>query len=164
VKASASLFADAPVLGFVFQRVAAEGGAELGHLSVASIFFTIVMLTLSISNLMDLSRVQNIEPASIRRWRISAVVIILGVIVLVANLLDETTEIALRYFFYMYFFMGLVFPIFAARHRKYIILVIPLLILWIPIFFYNLQFGIWSYSSMFNLMFLPSWDLWSYRL
>ena len=162
-KGAASLFADMPVIGFVLNRMAAEGGAELEHLSYVSIFFAIATITLSISTLMALRRLENTS-VSIYGWQINVAVIILGVIVLTASMLDETTEIATRFFFYMYFLIGLVLPIYAALNRKQMILIIPLLALLIPYFFYNLQFGAWQYASLIELISFSAWELWSYRV
>lgn len=162
-KGAASLFTDMPVVGFVFNRVAAEGGAELEHLSYVSIFFAVATITLSISNLMASWRMGR-TALFIHGWRINVTVIILGVIVLVSNLLEGTTEIATRFYFYMYFFLGLVLPIFVAAHRKLAMLIFPLLALLIPYFFYNSQFGAWKYASLIELLFSPTWGLWSYRV
>lgn len=162
-KGAASLFTDMPVVGFVFNRVAAEGGAELEHLSYVSIFFAVATITLSISNLMASWRMGS-TALSNHGWRINVTVIILGVIVLVSNLLEGTTEIATRFYFYMYFLLGLVLPMFVATHRRLAMLIFPLLALLIPYFFYNSQFGAWKYASLIELISMPAWELWGYRV
>lgn len=162
-KGTASIFADIPVIGFVFNRVASEGVVELEHLSYVAIFFTIATMALSISNLMASRRVGS-ALASAHGWQINVTVIILGVIVLASNMLDGAAEIATRFFFYLYFFIGLLLPMFVALHRKQKMLIFPLLALLVPYFFYNSQFGAWRYATIFELISLPSWELWSYRV
>jgi len=161
---TASLFADMPVLGFVFSRVAAEGGAELEHLSHVAIFFAVAMITLSITNLKASPCRMGSMSLFNHGWRINTTAIILGVIVLVSNLLEGATEIATRFYFYMYFLLGLVLPIFFSIHRRLAKLIFPSLGLLFAFFFYNSQFGAWRYASLNELLFLPAWELWCYRV
>lgn len=162
-KSGASLFADIPVIGFVFNRVAAEEGAELEHMSFVAVIFVVITVALSISNLITSRRFSN-SLASINGWRINVAVVILGVIVLLANMVDGAAEIATRFFFYIYFFIGLVLPMFVASHRKLMLMIVPSLAFLIAHFFYNSQFGAWQYASLLELISLPAWELWSYRV
>ena len=162
-KSAAFFFTDIPVISFVLNRVAAEEWVELGHLSFASILFVIAMVALSVSNMMALRREVNTALWGYR-WQINIAVFILVVIVLAANMQDGTTEISTRFFFYLYFLIGLVLPMYVASHRKQMILIFLLLALLIPYFVYNSQFGAWQYASLIDLISLPTWELWSYRV
>lgn len=162
-KYAASVFSDIPLIGFVFNRIAEQEWAELGFLNFASIIFIIFILLLSVSNLMASKRVLNAN-VSVYGGGINVSVTMLCVLVLAANMQDGTSEIALRFFFYSYFFMGLVMPMFVASYRKLTLLIFPLLVLSIPYFFYNSKFGTWEYASLFDLLFSPAWELWNYRI
>lgn len=162
-KSAAHLFSEMPVIGFVFDRIAAEEGHDLGHLNFASIFFVMAAIVLSGWNLIASRRTVN-ATISDSGWRINAAIIILGLIVLVANLQDGTTEIAKRFFFYLYFFMGLSIPMFVALRRKSVMFLFPVIMLLLPYFFFNLQFGVWQYAPLPDLLFAPAWELWTHRI
>jgi len=159
----AYLFEGVPVLGFVFSRIAANEGHDLGHLSVVAILFSIAMLFISLMNLN--SSKHSVQMKGYKQiWVINVGAFCMGLIVLVANMQSELTEIATRFYFYLYFFMGLTIPILMVSRRKPLLLSVYMLALSIPYFFYKSQFGEWQFASLKDLLISPSWQLWIYRV
>lgn len=160
-KSVAPFLIDVPVVGVISKRIIATYAHDLGHLNFEAITFIVVICLLSIWNLVTFRRIPNaIESSS--GWEINVGVTILSLVILVANLRVETTEVAIRFFFYLYFFMGLIISMFMSPRQKKAILFVPLVVLFVVYFFYNLQFGVWQYAPLFDLLFAPAWILWSY--
>ena len=155
-------FQNVPIIGLVFQRIIAEDGYELEQLSGAVIFFTVGLIATSIGSM--ISTIPSDDRVdSGYRWNLEVTVIILGLFVLGANVAPGASEIATRFFFYSYFFIGLIIPIFVASYRQQ---VAPMLFLAFSssiYFFYTIQSGIWEYAPLSKLLIAPAWELWSYR-
>ncbi len=159
----AYLFSDVPVLGFIFDRVTAEEGADMDRLSYAATIFVIFTVALSFLNLRLSNPLVN-APDSSERWGANAAIIILGVIVLGADFGEGTAEIATRFLYYLYFFVGLSLPNFVALRPKAILPILPICVFSFLYFFFNLQFGIWKYAPLTKLLFAPSWELFAYSV
>ena len=158
-KVTSPLFAKIPVLGFVFDRIAAQDGAELGALSLPTISFTFISAFMSFLNMRYIRR----PIASNGLWAINMSVIAIAVIALLANIQTQLSEIALRFFFYIYFLLGLSLPIYMASRKSSARFLPVILLIEILFFAYKLQFGEWAYAPLNVLLFAPSWLLWPYH-
>jgi EpsG family len=158
-KSVAPLFSDVPVLGFVFTRVAAEEGADLENLSTIAILFSLAMILVSTLNMRLLRRTAGTEAGL---WCVNIGVIIIGIISIIANTQTQLSEIAIRFFFYLYFLSGLTLSMQIASLTSPQRLLAACSLIVYPLFTYKLQFGEWSYAPLSNLLISPSWHLWSY--
>jgi hypothetical protein len=158
-KVATPLFSEIPVLGFVFDRIAADDGAELETLSLAAISFGFITAIISFLNMRGIRR----PVVSNGLWVINIGVIVIVVIALVANTQTQLSEIALRFFFYLYFLFGLTLPIYIASRKNSVRFLSAILLIEIPFFVYKLQFGEWEYAPLNTLLFTPSWLLWPYH-
>lgn len=158
-KGATPLFADIPVLGFVFDRISAEDGAELEALSLSAISFAFISAFISFLNMRYIRR----PVACDELWVINIGVIVIVVIALLANMQTQLSEIAHRFFFYLYFLLGLTLPMYMASRKNSARFLLTVLLIAIPFFVYKLQFGEWEYAPLNTLLFAPSWLLWPYR-
>jgi hypothetical protein len=158
-KGTAHLFNNIPVLGFVLDRISAEDGAELGALSLQAILMALISAFISFLNIRCIRR----PYASHELWVINLSVIAIVVIALFANIQTQLSEIALRFFFYIYFLLGLSLPIYMASRKSSARFLPVILLIEILFFAYKLQFGEWVYAPLNILLFAPSWLLWPYH-
>jgi hypothetical protein len=154
-KLVANSFSSVPVFGLIFSRIVNEEGADIGHLSLMAIVFVISIALFSIAG-----QRSNLISKSKGLSNLYAAVIFLALIVLIANLSDETVEVAKRFYFYEYFLAAIVFPLFlyVANWTKLVLTLLPFV--FIPHFFVTIEFGAWQYANLTRLLFLPSWEIW----
>ncbi len=157
-KYAAPIFNDFPILGLVFNRVAAEDGAELGSLSAVAVVFSMFIIIIAIANIRALYR----SGGNNAVWCINVAVLVIGLTSVVANTQPQLTEIATRFFFYLYFLSGLVLPIHLSFRKNSVGILTMALIIVIPFFVYKLAYGEWTYSPLIDLAIAPSWVLWSH--
>lgn len=144
-----------PALGLIFSRIAAEEGADIGHLSLISIAFVIFLTIVSIAVIQS-----KIILNKKNLFNVCATVILIALIALVANMHGGTVEIAKRYYFYEYFLAALIFPLLVYISNSKKLISITALAFVVPQFFINLEIGVWGYMSLPTLFLLPSWLVW----
>jgi len=161
-RSAADTFSNIPLLGYVFKMAGRDEGHPLEHLSLVAVVFVIIAIVISIANL-KFKYNDRLKLISERGWGLHVGTIMLGIVVLISNSITGGTEIAGRFFFYEYFLIALILPLFVAAHpySKPFFALAPLLL--IPYFFFNMQHGTWDYAPFFDLITSPSWVLWSYR-
>ncbi|MDZ4057671.1 MAG: hypothetical protein U1D69_12060, partial [Polynucleobacter sp.] len=158
----AGAFSNIPLLGYVFKIAGRDEGHPLEHLSIVAVVFVIIAIAISIANL-KFKYKDRLKLISERGWGLHVGIIMLGMVVLTSNLITDGTEIAGRFFFYEYFLIALILPLFVAAHPYSKPFFALALLLLLPYFFFNMQYGTWVYAPFFDLILSPSWVLWSYR-
>jgi hypothetical protein len=148
-----------PVLGIVFQRLVDAEGAELDPLTLLPLLTAAFLLLGSFFILAE----QQKHHFNVQAWPLMVCTSIICVIVLVSSLQSTLTEIAVRYFFYLYFLIGLVLVFFMYRAPISRYAVYILSFLFVPFFFYKVSFGEWTFAPLSMLLFEPAWELWSYQ-
>lgn len=154
----APYFTELPVLGMVFQRLANGEGAELDPLSLSALGTAAMVLVIS---LFSFART-NAKELSAGDETVLLCTILVCVIVLTASTQPMLSEIATRYFLYLYFLIGLVLVILMARVPISRLAVHMLAVLSVPLFFYKLVYGEWNFAPLDSLLFDPAWMLWGY--
>lgn len=152
------LFLNVPLIGIVFNRLSNGQGAQLESLDLMALIMAASMLLMSV---LDLIR-SGVVGSDVRRWNILLCIVVVSVTVVLASVQSTLSEIALRYFFYLYFLMGLAL-VFWMKGWLFIRLgMYGVALLSIPMFFYKVSHGAWTYASVHSLLFDPLWSLWVY--
>jgi hypothetical protein len=154
----APLFLNVPVLGMVFRRLANGEGANLDPLTLPVLGLAVVYLAVSLFSLTHASR----PTQGAQNWTVMLCTLTVCVVVLTSSVKPGLTEIAVRYYFYLYFLMGLVFPFLMVRLPWSRWVVHALALLSVPLFFYKLTSGEWTFAPLLDLLFSPAWMLWGY--
>jgi hypothetical protein len=155
---AAPLFFDVPVLGFVFQRLVTGEGAMLDPLTLPVLGTAVLYLAIS---LFSLTRTAG-RTLGAQDWAVMLCTVTVCVVVLIFSLQPTLSEIAVRYYFYLYFLMGLVFPFVMVRVPRSRLLVHALALLCVPLFFFKLASGEWTFAPIIALLFEPAWMLWGH--
>lgn len=153
----APLLLGVPLIGIVFNRLANGQGAQLESLDFMALTFAASMLFIS---MLDLIRGGIVVP-NVRGWNILLCIVVVSVAVVLASVQPSLSEIALRYFFYLYFLMGLALPFWMARWLLIRWTVHGLALFSVPLFFHKISHGEWTYASIQFLLFEPAWSLWA---
>ena len=144
-----------PVIGIIFSRINSLDGASLEAFSILNFIFVGFVLFIAILNLY-FEKKNNVNYS----WVISNIGIFISVMILIFSVIPGLSELALRFFFYLYFLIAILLPysISYVKRHKFIRELIPILALLISIaFFYNLENGAWTYSSLIEILSMPSW-------
>lgn len=152
----APLLVDVPVLGIVFDRITNVEGAELEPLTLSQMATAALFLVVALYTLTRTS-------GSAQDWSLLLCVATICVVVLVSSAQPTLSEIALRYFIYLYFLIGLVLPFLMVRFPLSRWAVYGLALLSPPLFFYKLTNSEWTYAPVVALLFEPAWMLWDHR-
>ncbi len=155
----APLLLDLPVLGIVFQRITNGEGAELEPLTLPAMATAVLFLLVGIY---ELTRTRGSAQGA-QDWSLLLCSVTICVVVLVSSAQPTLSEIAQRYFFYLYFLIGLVSPFLMARLSLSRWAVHGLALLSAPLFFYKLANSEWTYAPVVALLFEPAWMLWYHR-
>lgn len=155
----APLLLDVPVLGMMFQRIASGEGAELDPLTLPALATAALFLVISFYSLARTSG----SALGAQDWSVLLCTVTVCVIVLVSSAQPTLSEIATRYFFYLYFLIGLVLPFLMMRVPLSRCAVHGLALLSVPLFFYKLAHGEWTFAPVSSLIFEPMWMLWSHQ-
>lgn len=148
-----------PVLGIIFERLANSEGAALNALNLPALGTATLFLALSLFSLIRTTD----KTLAAQDWSVLLCTITICVIVLLSSTQATLTEIATRYFFYLYFLIGLVLLFLMARVPQCRLVVHTLALLSLPSFFYKLAYGEWTFAPLGSLLFGPTWMLWSYQ-
>lgn len=154
----APLFLGVPLIGIVFNRLANGEGAQLDTLDLTALIFAASMLFMS---LLDLIRGGTVVPR-VKGWNVLLCIVVVSVAVVLASVQPSLSEIALRYFFYLYFLLGLALVFWMARWFLVRWGVYGLALFALPLFFYKVSYGRWAYAPIHSLLFDPAWSLWAY--
>lgn len=154
----APLILDLPVLGIVFQRLVNSEGAQLEPLSAPVLGSAVLFLLVS---LFSLARTSGTH-LGVQDWTVMLCTVAVCVVVLLTSLQPAFSEIAVRYYFYLYFLMGLVLPYLMVRVPLSRMGVHALALLSVPLFFYKLASGEWTFAPVSALLFEPAWMLWGH--
>jgi hypothetical protein len=148
-----------PILGLIFGRIANGEGADLEPLTLVALATAGLFLVIAVYSL---GRAGVDSPAPEGEWAISLSTITICAVVLISSAQPMLSEIATRYFFYLYFLIGLVLPFVLSRFVLAGLLVRGLAVLAIPMFFLRLSGGGWHYADVSDLLFAPGWLLWTH--
>ena len=154
----APLFLDVPVLGMVFQRLVNGEGAQLDPLTLPVLGTAVLYLAVS---LFSLARTSG-RKLGAQDWTVMLCTVTVCVVVLMTSVQPTLSEIAVRYYFYLYFLMGLVLPFLMVRVPLSRWGVHALALLSVPLFFYKLASGEWTFAPLIALLFEPAWMLWGH--
>lgn len=154
----APLFLDVPVLGMVFQRLVNGEGAQLEPLTLPVLGSAVLFLVVS---LFSLARTSGTH-LGVQDWTVMLCTVAVCVVVLLTSVQPRLSEIAVRYYFYLYFIMGLVLPYLMVRVPLSLRVVHALALLSVPLFFYKLASGEWTFAPLIALLFEPAWMLWGH--
>ncbi|MBI3382863.1 MAG: hypothetical protein HY019_12730 [Aquabacterium sp.] len=154
----APLLLGVPLIGIVFNRLANGEGAQLDALDLTALIFAASMLFMS---LLDLIRGGAFVPR-VKGWSVLLCIVVVSVAVVLASVQPSLSEIALRYFFYLYFLLGLALAFWMARWLLVRWGVYGLALFALPLFFYKVSHGRWAYAPIQSLLFDPAWSLWAY--
>lgn len=154
----APYFLDIPVLGLIFGRIASGEGAELEPLNAVSLATAALFLALALYSLHHSG--DSLAPEG--EWSISLCTITICVVVLLSSAQPMLSEIATRYFFYLYFLIGMVLPFILSRFALAADCMRGLAVAALPFFFYKLSDGSWQYADVSDLLFAPGWLLWTH--
>lgn len=155
----APIFLDVPVLGMVFGRIANGKGADLQPLTLPALVTVFSLLGMSFFCLAN----NNGKILGVQGWPVLFCTVIVCVIVLISSTQPTLSEIALRYFFYLYFLSGLVLVVLMLRIPMIGTIVHALALLSLPMFFYKLAYGEWAFAPVELLLFESAWMLWGYQ-
>lgn len=154
----APLFLDVPVLGMVFQRIVNGEGAQLDSLTLPVLGSAGLFLAVS---LFSLARTSSTH-LGVQDWTVMLCTVAVCVVVLLTSVQPTLSEIAVRYYFYLYFLMGLVLPLLMVRVPRSRWVVHALALLSVPLFFYKLASGEWTFAPLLDLLLSPAWMLWGH--
>jgi len=154
----APIFLDLPVLGMVFQRLVNGEGAQLDPLTLPVLGTAVLFLAVS---LVSLSRSSG-RNLGAQDWTVMLCTVTVCVVVLMTSVQPTLSEIAVRYYFYLYFLMGLMLPFLMGRVPLSRWAVQALALLSVPLFFYKLASGEWTFAPLLALLFEPAWLLWGH--
>jgi hypothetical protein len=155
----APILLDVPVLGIVFQRITNGEGAELEPLTLPAMTAALLFLLVAIYRLTRSSG----SAQGAQDWSLLLCSVTICVVVLVSSAQPTLSEIAQRYFFYLYFLIGLVSPFLMVQVSLSRWAVHGLAMLSAPLFFYKLANSEWTYAPVVSLLFEPAWMLWHHR-
>lgn len=155
---AAPVFLDFPVLGVIAGRISSGEGHDLESLGLPAVFMAIILGLLSFYGLIF----KKFWREDGRAWLVYFISSVVVVLVLAASANASLSEIALRYFFYLYFLIGLVVLLLCptSKRLRFLVKLSPFLAL--PYYFYKLGYGEWAYAPVGQLIFGPSWILWGY--
>ncbi len=131
----APLFLDVPVLGMVFQRLVNGEGAQLDPLTLPVLGSAVLYLAVALFSLARMSG----PNLGTQDWTVMLCTVTVCVVVLMTSVEPTLSEIALRYYFYLYFLIGLVLPFLMVR----------------------LPLSRWAVHGL-ALLFEPAWMLWGH--
>lgn len=154
----APLLLDVPTLGIIFQRLDNGEGATLDPLTLPTLSTAVLFLAFAV---FCLARTGG-RMLGAQDWSVMLCTTTLCMVVLISSVKPTLSEISVRYFFYMYFFMGLLLPFLIARQPRSRWAVHALAMLSVPLFFYKLASGVWTFAPLLELLFDPAWMLWSH--
>ena len=146
-----------PIIGIVFQRLTELQGHELDDLPIAANIMASILLITSTFGIYKSKKDIVLQHG----FPLLFVTFMVSIIVLASSLQPALNEFAVRYFYYLYFLSLPVLAISIARMRKAVPGLYLLAFLSIPLFFYNLAFGVWTYASVPSLLTSSVWDLWT---
>ncbi len=153
-----------PIVGIIFSRLsdAGDNGATHEAFGLVHFVFSSVILIMVLFNLSG--------KRALRRgtsgWTINLMSLIIAIAVLLTSLRDDFSLITLRFFFFLYFLIGMILPFSLKKlgnTRILHCLTYPIVVMTIVLFLYNTQTGAWSYASVLELVAMPSWGFWNYR-
>lgn len=156
---AAPLLVDLPLLGIVFQRIASgeEGGQE--SLTMPILCMAAFFMVISLYSLVHTTT----QAFGVQDRTVHFCMITVCGIVLMYGAQPSISEIPLRYFFYVYFLMFLTLVFLMARVPITSVFVHLMALLSIPLFFYNLAFGQWTFAPVLSILFGPAWILWGHQ-
>jgi EpsG family len=154
----APLLLDVPVLGMVFGRVVNGMGAELDPLPLSALGIAALLLAISLYSMAGSKR----QVLAVQEWHLMLCMVTVCIIVIVSSVQPSLSEIAARYFAYLYFLIGLVLPFLMVRVPMSCWLIHGVALMSLPLFFFNLAYGVWSFAPVASLLFQPAWMLWGY--
>jgi hypothetical protein len=155
----APLLLDVPVLSIVFQRLANGEGAELDPMTFPTLGMAALFLAISLLSIARTSgRVQGAQD-----WSVLLCTVTVSVIVLISSAQPTLSEIAIRYFFYLYFLIFLVLVFLMVRMPMTRWAIHGLALLSVPLFFFKLAYGEWTFAPVVDLLLGPVWILWGHR-
>jgi hypothetical protein len=152
----APLLESIPFVGVIFQRIVSPENDIILTVSSIAMFVAAVFLWMSVLLLFDSSKLEF-------QHRFSSLMLatfVLSALVLIATLETKLSEVAIRYFFYLYFLGGPILVILNYRYRWSKLIVYTLALLATPSFFINIAFGSWRYAEVRSLLFNPAWVIW----
>jgi hypothetical protein len=154
----APVMVDAPVVGSIFWRVLSNEGHTLDPVSGIALAISALLFMVSLSRVVAPGLVGAL-PGEIK---LSIATFVVSALVLFSALVPTLTELATRYFFYLYFLGALFLPILVERVRFGHEAVILASLLSIPVFFTLVASGTWHYAGVMELISYPGWSLWEY--
>ena len=157
---AAPLLLDLPLLGIVFQRIASGEEGELDRLTVPILFMAAFFMVVSLYSL----AYKTTLAFGVQEWTVHLCMITVCGIVLMYGAQPSISEIPLRYFFYVYFLMFLILVFLMVRTSIIRSVIHIMALLSIPMFFYNLSNGEWTFAPVISLLFGPTWIFWGHQL
>lgn len=155
----APLLLDVPVFGIVFQRLVNGEGAELEPLTLPALGVAALFLAISLVTFTCISS----QALGANAWSLHLCTAIVCVVVLLSSMQPTLSEIATRYFFYLYFLIGFWLIVLMKRIPVTRWAVHGLALLSLPLFFYKLAYGEWIFAPLGSLLVEPTWLLWGYQ-
>ena len=160
VKMSAGLLSQLPLFRVAFLRVAALQIPDVIGLSTNAIIFLSVILVLVFLNIGTQPRAAVDDKSGYYIENFNNSVLLLSLVILLSSLSIYTSEIAMRLFLYLYFMAGPIVLMF-LRNRSWVIpLAVPVCMLNMIYFFLFVEFGVWQYSSVMQMLVFPAPLIW----
>lgn len=152
-----------PIIGIIFSRLSNPGDSGATHEAFGLLHLVFALAVLIVA-LFNISGKQALRRGT-AEWTINLMSLIVASTVLLTSFRDDLTLITLRFFFFLYFLIGIIIPCSLKKLGNTTILqsiTYPLVAMVIMLFLHNTQAGAWSYASMLELIAMPSWGFWSY--
>ena len=144
-----------PVFGIIFGRINNLEGAKLESFNLLNYIFIALLLFMAIFNLY-FEKKKNLHDS----WVINNIGISISAMVFIFSLIPELSELAIRIFFYLYFLISIILFYFITYIKKYKFVreaMQILAMLMMIAFFYSLEYGVWTYAPLIEILSMPSW-------